>query len=382
MKTEKSKISLVRCNDYENCKERMRECLDLLGGLKQFIKSGQKVLIKPNLIDPVPPEVGADTHPLFLKAIIELTKEITQNIFVGDASGGNDSGITDKCYKISGLKRVVEETGVEFLNFQETEFIPRDISGYQVLEKTDFAAPLFDMDFIINLPKFKTHGITFITGAIKNTFGCIHPLERIYLHKNFPKHEIFSKGIVDVYSFIKKLKPGITIMDAIRSMEGDQGPSHGPMVNTNLILAGEDGVAIDAVMAKITGHQPMAIPIIRNATERRVGNGNLDEIDVVGEKIEDVLFSGFKQSSLFDNKYKKMPGYGKLFDAIPVVNKEKCIKCGTCVNNCPVGAIKLDPYPEIDRKKCIKCFCCHEFCPKGAIDVKFQPINKIGEEAD
>jgi len=92
-----SKVSIVRCEKYEDSKEKMIACLDLLGGLKQFIKPNQKVLIKPNLIDPVPPEIGADTHPLFLKAIIELTKEITKNIFVGDASGGNDSGITDKC---------------------------------------------------------------------------------------------------------------------------------------------------------------------------------------------------------------------------------------------------------------------------------------------
>lgn len=364
-----SSVSIVKCPEYEQSKQSMEKALDLLGGLKKYIKQGDKVLIKPNLVDPVPPEKGSDTHPLFLKSIIELVKEITPNVYVGECSGGNDKGITQRCYEVSGAKKVVEETGAEFINFQENRFIPKDIDRYKVLEKTDFAEALFDMDFIINLPKFKTHGVTFMTSGMKNYFGCVHPLERTYLHKEFPKTPEFSKGIVDVFSFINSLKPSLTILDAIRTMEGNEGPSHGDLRKTNLILASEDTVALDTVISKITGHNPKAIPMIKDAYERGLGESDLTKIDVLGEKIEDVEMKDFKQNALFTNRYRNMPGYGKFFEAEPVLDKEKCIKCGICARNCPVGAIKLDPYPVIDRKKCIKCFCCQELCPEHAMRV-------------
>lgn len=361
-----AKVSVVKCKRYEDAKEAIKKGLDLIR-LAKFIKKGDKVLIKPNICDPFPPEKASCTHPLFVKAVIELVQKQGAEAWVGEASGGIDIENTGKALRISGILDAIEETRAVVRNFQKEPFIPKDIENYGVLEKTDFASAVFEADKIINLPKLKTHGLVFMTGAIKNCLGCIHPGERQYLHRQFPKVEEFAEGLADVFSVVK---PSLTIMDAVVAMEGDEGPSHGNPKNVGLVIASEDAVAVDAVAAEIIGYKALAIPTTKIAAER--GLGNIKNIKVIGEKLKNVLVKDFKKSSLFAelNKYKKEGGHGKEFFYNPVLIKERCIKCGTCEKNCPVGAISLKPYPEIDRKKCIRCYCCHELCPQTAYSLE------------
>ncbi|MEM3556118.1 MAG: DUF362 domain-containing protein [Candidatus Micrarchaeia archaeon] len=367
----KTKVAVLKCPSYLEVKKQINNSLRLLGGVKKFFKKGKKVLIKPNISDPLPAEKASNTHPLFVRAVIEITQEAGSEVWVGECSAGGGEGITRKCLEISGIGDVVRETGVEFRNFQEEPFVQQGIPNSKVLEKTDFASALFQADFVVNMPKLKTHGLTFMTGAVKNCFGFIHPAERKYLHKTFSKREQFSQGLVDVYSFIK---PHLTIMDAVVAMEGEQGPSFGNPRKLSVIIAGEDGVAVDAVAASIIGYNPLAIPTIKYAEERGVGVGNLERVKVVGSRVKRV--TNFKLHPLFDNKYRKIEGFGKSFVMLPEVDKSKCIKCGTCADNCPVSAIKMFPYPVFDRKKCIMCYCCHELCPTGACKLEIKWVRK------
>lgn len=366
-----TKVAVLRCPSYSKVKKQINESLRLLGGARKFFRRGRKALVKPNISDPLPPEKASNTHPLFVKAVIEIAQEAGSEVWVGECSAGGGEGITAKCLEISGIGAVVRETGVEFRNFQEEPFVQRAIPNSKVLEKTDFASAFFQADLVVNLPKLKTHGLTFMTGAVKNCFGFVHPQERKYLHKTFPKREQFSQGLVDIYSFIK---PHLTIMDAVVAMEGEQGPSFGNPRKLGMVIAGEDGVAVDAVAANIIGYNPLAIPIIKYAEERGVGVGSLERIEVVGSRVKKV--TDFKLHPLFDNKYRKIEGFGKSFVMLPEVDRLKCIKCGTCAENCPVGAIKMSPYPVIDRRKCIMCYCCHELCPTGACKLEIKWIRK------
>ncbi len=360
-----SKVAVVGCNDYSLSKDALKKSLDLLGGINCFVKEGHKVLIKPNLCDPLPPEKAATTHPSIIKAIIELVHEAGGVAIVGECPGGNDPQIAKKVFEISGIKRVVEETGAFLRNFQEEPFITKNIKKYKVLEKTDFAKAIFDVDVIINVPKLKTHGITFMTGAVKNCFGCVRPSERQYLHGKFSKMEAFVNGLVDIYSVVA---PSLTIMDAVVAMEGDEGPSYGDPKKVGVLLASCDGIAVDAVASEIVGYVPLAIPTSKEAAKRNLGVADLTNITIVGVELKNVKVDDFKKSSLFEqyNPYKKTKNTGEEFKLNPIVDKEKCTKCGHCVNNCPVGAITMDPYPVIDREKCILCYCCHELCPEGA----------------
>jgi len=368
-----TRVSVVRCGSYPKVREAVEKSINLLGGVKKFFKKGQTVLLKPNISDPLPPSKVADTNPLFVKAVIEVAKKEGAEVWVGEASAGAGAGITKKCLEVSGIGSIIEETGAQFKNFQEGVFVPMGIPNSKVLERTDFADTIFKADLLVNLPKLKTHGLTFMTGSIKNCFGCIHPLERQYLHRNFPKRDDFSQGLVDIYSLIK---PGLTIMDAVVGMEGDQGPSYGDPKRIGLIIAGEDGVAVDAVAATVMGYKPLAIPLIKAANEREVGIGDMGRVKVVGEKIETVVAKGFKQHPLADNKYRKIQGFGDSFVMVPELTTSKCTRCGTCASNCPVDAIRMNPYPVIDRERCIMCYCCHELCPSGAYRLKVKWLGK------
>jgi len=367
------RVSVVRCAGYSKVRRSIEKSLELLGGSKRFFRRGDRVLLKPNISDPLPPEKAADTHPLFVKAVIEIAQEKGAEVWVGECSAGGGPGITEKCLGISGIGEVVKEKRVIFKNFQEETYTPYDIPNFKVLERTDFANAIFQVDMLVNLPKLKTHGLTFITGAIKNCFGAVHPLERQYLHRTFPDREKFSQGLVDIYSFIR---PGLTIMDAVVGMEGEQGPSFGDPKKVGVVIAGEDGVAVDAVAAAVVGYNPLAIPAIKDANMRGVGVGDVEKIDIVGEKIERAIVKDFKQNPLFNNKYRKMPGFADSFVMVPELTASKCIKCGTCAKNCPVGAISMKPYPSIDRQKCIMCYCCHETCPEGAYKLAIKWLKK------
>jgi ferredoxin len=150
-------------------------------------------------------------------------------------------------------------------------------------------------------------------------------------------------------------------------MEGN-GPRHGDLKPVGVIMASGDGVALDAVASRVIGFEPMEIHTTRAATNRGLGNGDLNRIKVMGEKISDVETTFKKPSSWQRNIPPRIMSFiSRLIYIRLQANIEKCIQCGICEKNCPVGAMHLTPYPTVDTEKCIQCYCCHELCPEGAI---------------
>ncbi|MEI7904430.1 MAG: DUF362 domain-containing protein, partial [Candidatus Firestonebacteria bacterium] len=164
-------VVLKRCEEYdpEKVKKALAEGLDLIGGIGNFVKKDEKVLLKVNSLMNAPVEKHVCTHPVMLRAVIQLLKPVTKNIFVGDSPG---VGTFAFCSKRNGLQEVIDSEGVTAVNIlkEDHEQVTPAPIKYRVF-KTDKL--LAGMDRIINLPRFKTHGFMFMTLCVKNMFRLI-----------------------------------------------------------------------------------------------------------------------------------------------------------------------------------------------------------------
>lgn len=353
-------VSLTHCKNYGDSIDSLRKTFNNLGGIEKFINKNDKVLLKPNLCNPSSPQKAALTNPIFMKNLILLIKEQTDNVYIGDLPAVDKKGITHETISSIGLDKVMKETNTKLANLELAPFIAKEIKDYKILERTDFSKVIFDFDVIINVPKLKSHGLTYMTGAVKNLFGLIHMEERRYLHSNFEVDD-FCQGIVDIYSYLKP-KVSLHIMDAIVAMEGDEGPSYGDSRNVGYVIASDDGVAVDTVAAEITGHQASYIPTIKKADERNLGIGDITKINLIGDDLKKVEF---RKHKTYTERYES-----KNSSSFLEINN-MCVKCGNCYRACPVDAIEIkDGMYTINQDKCIKCFCCVENCSYSAIDLK------------
>ncbi|MHB8791989.1 MAG: DUF362 domain-containing protein [Thermoleophilia bacterium] len=344
------------------------ESLELIGGIADVINPGDRVLLKANLLAPSDPAASVTTHPAVVRAAIESVKEVGGVPVVADSPGYFYAGGKCRALTVCGLKDVADELGVESLQFEamENPFVKTPVPGGSYLDFIFAARLALESDVIVTLPKLKTHASTWYTGAVKNMFGAVATKTRKYAH-TLATYERFSSSIVDIYSV---MQPRLAIMDAVVGMEGE-GPRHGSPKKAGLILASKDPVALDAVASKIIGFDPMEIYTTRNATARGFGNGNLDEIEVLGEQIDAVAVEFAKPSGRRVNMPPLVMKFAdRLLKVQPECVQETCDKCGICAKSCPVNAIGMNPYPTIDRAKCIECFCCNEMCPTGAMEIR------------
>jgi len=366
-----SKVSIVKCKDYDKDKleKAIRKSLDLIGGIECFVKSTDKVLIKPNLLSATTPETAIDTHPEFIRAVIKLVKQTGARIFLGDGpSVWGEPEDVENVYDKTGVRQVATEENIELIRFDRSIMK----SGYPLTTWID------DCDCIISLPKFKTHDLTFLTGAVKNLFGLIPGSYKTELHKKALNPAEFAKVLADIYSIAR---PTLSIVDGILAMEGDGPASGGIPRNLGLILAGSDAVALDSIMATIMGLRPKDILSTKEAAEKNLGCADLDKIEVAGQRLEEVIVSDFKLPQT--SRLNRLPQYflnvGKiLLKSKLSIDSSKCTACGLCVKACPVKAISLkNNCAKINHSKCALCFCCKEVCPQGAVSLKKSLIAKM-----
>ena len=372
---ENSTVSIVKCETYEyvKLKESTKESLSLLGGIEQFVKKGDRVLLKPNLLSGKEPHRAVTTHPQFLRAAIELVKEAGGVAFVWDSPSGRITAAkVNSILRITGTEAVCKSAGAELLWLEDNPAAYDNPSG-KVCKSFMLPAELKGFDAVISLPKMKTHYLTLMTGAIKHSFGLIPGLKKTEMHFAYRTSEAFSEMLVDL---LQAYSPKLFIVDAVVSMEA-AGPSSGVPVNSGLVLAGSDGAAVDYVIARILGYKdPLAVPVVRIAKER--GILFPEKILVAGENLDSVIMKrfkrvekGFLKLAEFFKNWLKQKG-SNLILAKPVIIRQKCKKCGECIEACPVKAMTPDneKIPVIDYKKCIRCFCCNETCPHDSIKLR------------
>lgn len=359
---------IKKCSHYEVSliQTALEDAAAALGGWEQYVKSGDKVLLKPNLIAPRRPEEAATTHPEVLRALIRILQARGCQVFVGDSAGGAIGGTapTAKALMVAGFAQVCDEEGAVLLNFDREGAVPVSSRTKHVGAAFHIARPIVEADVVINVPKLKTHSSAAYTGAVKNTFGCIPGLRKAAYHRDAPDLHVFGEVLADIHL---ACKVQLNILDGIVGMEG-AGPTNGKPRPVGLLLVSDDALALDTVAAQVIGLDPQQLEVLQAAARLGVGEGDPARITLLGDMstIPHVPF-------LIPTSYKTirraphwlLPALIDFLRTQPQIDGAICKQCGICRGSCPVDAI--DTQFKIDYHKCIDCLCCQELCPHGAV---------------
>jgi uncharacterized protein (DUF362 family)/Pyruvate/2-oxoacid:ferredoxin oxidoreductase delta subunit len=374
------KVSLVRCAGYRHdlLEEAITESLMNIGfPLQSFEK--KNVVLKPNLMMASAVEKAIITHPAFFRAVAGIVQDHGGRVLLVESPA------------MESVKRViskgeygplVEELGITVPSAAERGVIlnPRErrFRRFEVLRS------VLDADIVINLPKLKTHGLTYITGATKNLFGLVPGLEKSRWHMKAPGEQAFAELLLDLnealmYGFSSP-KPILHLVDAIIGQEGNgPGPSGIPR-EIGAVLASANPVAADYVAADLLGFDYRSVTSVLAGFERDLGVSSPDDIDCIGEGIDSARINDFRPArhriltATLDRWPFNTKRFRNLFTSRPVPAEEKCILCYQCRTICPAGAIEKangsTRVPRYDYEKCIRCYCCMEICPEAAIELK------------
>lgn len=366
------RVALARCETYRLpvLENSLKKILDLLGGIGEFVKNGDRVLIKINLLSGKPPEKAVTTHPGLVEAVVNLVKEAGGIPAIGD-SPGERATITGlaRAYRIAGFEEVSRKTGVPLVSFEDDVMEVKNSQGH-LYKKFTVTKRIKDFDVIISVPKLKTHPLTCVTAGVKNNFGFIPGLRKTEFHLKLPESTLFSQMLIDLLSTIKI---DLVILDAIVAMEGN-GPAGGVPRKVGAILASKNVVALDFVACQLIGYKnPLAIPTNRIAVER--GMFLPRNIEISGDKIEDLQVKDFKR--IPQDVSQKIPqflmkGLKGLLSPKPKIIDELCNRCFYCLESCPVKCVDKTKNGKLSIRyaDCIRCFCCQELCSQGAIVTK------------
>lgn len=375
-----AKVALIRCEsyDYEQVKKSVERGLDLIGGISAFVREGENILLKPNLLVGEVPDRCVTTNPSVFEAVAQAFIKAGVNLSYGDSPA---VGSTAKASKKAGCAQVADRLDIALADFKNGVeiFFERGIQN----KKFHVARAILDNDGVISLPKLKTHGLEKFTGAIKNQFGCIPGVLKGELHVRLPDAESFAKMLVDLNSFVQ---PRLYIMDGICAMEGN-GPRGGTPKKMNVLLFSSDPVALDATACRLIDLNPEYVPTVKYGMEAGAGTFLKEEIEIVGDDFDSFVARDFKVDRTPLKPYQPNFLVNFLSHRIvhtPYIIEEKCIKCGVCIAMCPAKPKALDfsyddkSYPPVyNYDHCIRCFCCQEICPESAIQLKTPLLRKV-----
>jgi uncharacterized protein (DUF362 family)/NAD-dependent dihydropyrimidine dehydrogenase PreA subunit len=376
-----ARVALCRCESYDknNLRALLSEEWRQIGLSESFFR-GKKVALKPNLVRKMDASLGGTTHPAVVEAVAELCREWgAAEVLLVESPGGPYTELALRSvYRLCGMERAAE--GGSFTLNYNTSFRTVDYPRGIASKTFHILSPILDADVVVNLCKLKSHGLTMMTGAVKNYFGTIPGTEKFEMHARFPDIRDFSEQLVDLCAYHMEARPMLNVMDAIVGMEGN-GPTNGKARKIGALLSSQNPFALDDVASRLIGMEGKVIHL-----EKGRERGYVQTPTVVGETPEALRVPDFlPPDSAKKNIITKLSEIGdgrlmRFFEPRPAIDRKKCVGCGECVRSCPAHTITLDKARRIaviEPDPCIKCFCCQELCPKDAVKIKQNFLIKL-----
>lgn len=340
------------------------------------LRTDMRVLLKPNLLMRRLPEQASTTHPALVEAVVLVLQEKgIANIVLADSPGGPYNRMNlDGVYASCGMRDLAQRLGIT-LN-TTFEFKERECAQAELCRNFSIIKPVTDADYIINLPKLKTHGMMTVSAGVKNLFGCIPGLQKPELHFRFPDQADFGRMLVDLSLLVK---PSLTLVDAVVSMEGD-GPSAGDIIETGWTFCAKNVYALDLGLCDYMDILPAQVETVVQSIKGGLCPESAALLQWMGDGMPPTRPFKLPVSTHSLNFTSGLPAFlrpaaqwieKKLLTSRPSVRKKDCIGCGKCVESCAPKAMMLqNRKAQLDISKCIRCYCCHEMCPVKAIDIR------------
>ena len=283
-------VALTRCNNYDPpaIVDAIKRQFELLGGLDQFVRPGDTVLLKPNFIAPKSRRRATQTDPSFIVEMARLLKDFGAKPFVADSPAWSTA---IHCAKVLKLDEPLKKLGVPV---KELDRPKRKRIG-EKKTRVGISSVALDADVIINIPKFKAHQQLAATFAVKNIFGCVAGKEKAIWHFFKGKNaDDFCRLLIDIY---QHLNPALTVIDAVMVMDG-RGPINGRARPFGWLIGGTEPIACETICAKLINADPDKLPILKTAKQVGFGCSDPTQIETVGDDFSQHICTDFKLPDL------------------------------------------------------------------------------------
>ena len=362
----RSKVLVIE-SSYETCAEAVERAF---AAFPQEIK-GKNVIVKVNAIRACNPDREAIvTHPALVKAVIDKLATLEpRQIIVGDSVGTESYGKSRHVFDATGL---AEAAGPYYRNLSLNLKVVDVEKPFK--RKVAVLKDVLDADLYISLSKMKTHGMTMLSGAVKNNYGLLAGAQKSWYHFQSEKPELFAEIVIEMFQV---RPPDLVIMDGILAMEG-YGPCSPEARWVNKVLASTDAVALDTVMGHMMGFRADEVPYLRIAGDLGIGQTDLEAMEIEGDYSP---IEGFNRPVVApESTYCYLSGVGGgktsrgfFADRVclrPLISVEKCPPgCAACADACPSGALKPGRPPILTSSQCMLCSACMEACTYGALQL-------------
>ena len=375
---EGNQVFAASCPDYAQAEACIRALVEQMGGMGQFVRPGERIVLKANLLRAAPPESAICTHPAVVEAVAKLVKEAGGTPVICDSPGGalHKEAVLRSLYEKTGMAAAAAAAGAELSMDSSTRTV--SLPDGKVLRQAEIITPVAEADGVIDLCKMKTHVLMSMTGAVKNLFGVIPGLSKVGYHATHPDHETFADVLLDLTGYVK---PRLSLMDGILAMEGDGPGSSGTPRQAGLLLASANPLALDTAAGAIMNLPRQDNPVLLAAERRGLTPCRMEDVELIGGTVEELRMADYKFPA--STKSNLMDFLGplarpaerlckKALSQTPRIDGAKCVGCGICAKSCPGQAIAMTApgkKAHIDQKDCIRCYCCHELCTQRAVEL-------------